>query len=411
MLIGTEHLVAGMELDKDIELKAGSYLITRRDLGDGRLTEKVIDSIRKFGDQIVPVQNRVFIKDDKFALSYVKKVLDKDLHRIAEGIATGKNYPNFLAEGEIQAKVMRVMEILYSNPNVVRIMYDVKFNASEQAKPLDLILEHSIRTTLLTVALGLRLRWTILSLVSIGTAALLHDMGILTTSLYSDLENLDELSTEDIAHFIEKHQAFSARLFQDQGMAMNPIHHREIFHTIANHHNPDPEDLKHGNTLLFHFADLVDEMISLLPHRLRYNFSSEQLELLGERYKRRCGLVHVLLALTRLYKHQGGLAWEIVSNLAGLFRMKELLGGDFDLRLQELIDWCPFDSAKANPQLDGNSLPNTIYCSRSNEEGFHCEHLLYVKAEIKDDKGNLKEFLKCGALNLRLQKLIGEGGS
>ena len=408
MLISTEHLVPGMELDKDIELRAGSYLITRRDLGDGRLTEKVIESIQKFGDQIVPVENRVVIKDDEFALGYVKKVLDKDLRRIAEGITTGKDYPNFLAEGEIQAKVMRVMEILYSNPNVVRVMYDLQFNSSEQARPLDLILEHSIRTTLLSVALGLRLRWTILSLVSIGTAALLHDMGILTTSLYSDLENLDELSSKDIAHFIEKHQAFSARLFQDQGMAMSPFHQREIFHIIANHHDPDPEDLKHGNTLLFHFADLLDEMISLLPHRLRYNFSSEQIELLGERYKRRCGLVNVLLALTRLYKHQGGLAWEMVSNLAGLFNMKELLGGDFDLKLQELVDWCPFSAAKANPQLEGNFLPNTIYCSKSDDEEFDCEHLLYVKAKIKDDQGKLKEYLKCGALNPRLQKLIGK---
>ena len=141
MLIGTQHLVPGMELDKDIELKAGSYLITRLDLSNGRLTEKVIESIKKFGDQIVPVQNRVFIKDDKIALGYVKKVLEKDLRQIAEGITTGKDYPNFLADGEIQAKVMRVTEILFSNPNIVRIMYDVKFNTSEQAKPLVLILE------------------------------------------------------------------------------------------------------------------------------------------------------------------------------------------------------------------------------------------------------------------------------
>lgn len=411
MLISTEHLVPGMKLDKDIELKAGSYLITRHDLGNGLLTEKVIESIKKFGDQIVPVQNRVFIKDDKIALGYVKKVLDEDLRQIAKGITTGKDYPNFLADGEIQAKVMRVTEILFSNPNIIRIMYDVKFNTSEQAKPLDLILEHSIRTTLLSVALGLRLRWTILSLVSIGTAALMHDMGILTSPLYSDLETLDELSSDDLSHFIEKHQALSARLFQDEGMAINPVHQREIFHIIANHHNPDSEDLKHRNTLLLHFADLLDEMISLMPHSLRYNFSSAQLELLGERYKRRCGLVNALLGLTRLYKHGGGLAWEIVSNLAGLFMMKELLGGDFDLRLQEIIDRCPFDSAKANPPLDGNSLPHTIYCSKSNEEGFLCEHLLYVKTAIQDDQGNMKEYLKCEALGPRLQKLIEKGES
>lgn len=406
MLISTEHLVPGMKLDKDIELKAGSYLITRHDLGDGLLTEKVIESIRKFGEQIVPVQDRVFIIDDEFALGYVKKVLGEDLRRIAKRITTGKDYPNFLTDGEIQTKVMRVMEILYSNPNVIRIMYDLKFNASEPAKPLDLILDHSIRTTLLSVALGLRLRWTILSLVSVGTAALLHDMGILTTHLYSDLENLDELPSDKLAHFIKHHQTLGASLFKDAEMPMNPFHQREIFHIIVNHHNPDPEDLKHRNTLLFHFADLLDEMISPLPHRLRYNFSSAQLELLGERYKRRSGLVNVLLALTRLYRHGGGLAWEIVSNLAGLFGMTELLGGDFDFRLQEIIDQCPFDSAKAYPSLDGNSLPHTVFCSKSNDQGFRCEHLLYVKAEIQDGRGKIREYLKCGILGPRLLELI-----
>ena len=411
VLVHTDHLVPGMTLDKDIELRAGSFLITRRELGDGGLTEKAIKSIRNFSPQIAPVNNRVFIMDDEFAINYIKNVVKEDLNRIAEGVISGKEYTNFLADGELQAKVMRVMEILFSNPDIVRCMYDAKYNTGEQAKPLDLILEHSIRTALLSVALGLRLRWTLLSLVSLGTAALLHDLGILNTSPYPDLESLDDFSTDSLAEFIEQHQECGANLFQDAELNMNPYQHREVLHIIANHHNPDPEDLKHRNTLLLHFTDLLDEMVSRMPYRLRYNFSPAQLEILGKLYKRRCGLVHVLLGLTRLYKRKGGPAWEMVCSLAGLFNMQKLLGGDFDVKLQEIIDCCPFDSAKVNPPLESNSLPHTIYCSKSIDDGFSCKDLLYVKVKIQDDKREMKEYLKCGALSSRLQLLLEKGES
>jgi len=407
VLVHTEHLVPGMMLDKDIELRAGSFLITRRDLGDGRLTEKAVKSIRNFSPQIVPIKDRVFIRDDEFALNYIKNVVKEELSRIANGITSGKEYTNFLADGAVQAKVMRVMEILFSRPDIARCMYDAKYNTVEQAKPLDLILDHSIRTALLATAVGLRLRWTLLSLVNVGTAALLHDLGILTTSPYPDLESLDGLPAEGLADFIEQHQRCSAGLFRQSGIEMNPYQKRDVLHIITNHHNPDPEDLKNRNTLLLHLTDLVDEMISLMPHRLRYNFSPAQLEVLGERYKRRCGLIYVLLGLTRLHKRSGGLAWEIVHSLAGLFNMEKLLGGDFDVKVHEIIDSCPFDSAKVNPPLDSNSLPHTIYCSKCNDKALSCEDLLHVKVKIQDANGEIKEYLKCGLLGPRLQKLVG----
>ena len=409
VILHTEHLVPGMVLDKDIELRAGSFLITRRELGDGRLTEKAIKSIWNFSPQIVPVSNRVFIQDDKFTLDYIKNVVKEDLNRIAEGITSGKAYTNFLADGELQAKVMRVMEILLSKPDIVRCIYDAKFNFGEQDKALDLILDHSIRTAMLATAIGLRLRWTLLSLVSVATAALLHDLGILTTSPYPDLQSLDDLPADSLAGFIEKHQENSASLLENSGITMNPYQQREVLHIIANHHDPDLEDLKHRNTILFHFADLVDEMISLMPHSLRYNFSPAQLEMLGEPYKRRYNLIFVLLGLTRLYKRKGGLSWAIIRNMAALFNMKNLLGGNFDVKLQEIIESCPFDSAKVNPPLNGNSMPHTIYCSKCNDNGFNCEDLLHVKVNIQNDYGEMKEYLKCSALNTRLQNLVEQG--
>jgi len=405
MQIHTDHLAPGMVLEKDIELKAGSYLITRRDLGDGRLTEKVIESVRKFSNQIVPENHKVFIKDDEFALGYIKKVVDEDLYRIAKEVASGHDIPNFLADVDLHEKVMRVMEMLFSNPNIIHTMYDARFNSGEQSKPLELILDHSLRTTLLSVALGLRLRWTIIALVSIGTAALLHDMGILCTSAYPRMSSLDDLTARGLENFIEEHQVHSTRLVQERQLSLSPYQRDEISHIIANHHHPDKEDRRHKNTLLFHFADLADEMISRLPHNVRYNFAPAQLARLGTRYKRRTGLVNLLLGLTRLYKRQGGLAWEIVSNLAGLFNMEEVLAGDFEEKLQDILNCCPSDSARANPPMGGNHLPSTIYCFKSTDDKFSCEHLLYSKLNVPGEDGGMTEYLKCDTLGKSLQDL------
>ena len=118
MLLHVDHLVPGMVLEKDIELRAGSYLITRNELCKGQLNEKNIEGIRKFSSQIIPDKDRVYILSDEFALDCVKNVVRKDLHRIAAEVTSGKNCPNYLEDFQLQDKVMRTMEILFSNPNI-----------------------------------------------------------------------------------------------------------------------------------------------------------------------------------------------------------------------------------------------------------------------------------------------------
>ncbi|MFC1544617.1 HD domain-containing protein, partial [Gemmatimonadota bacterium] len=275
MLVHTNHLVPGMKLEKDIELKAGSFLITRKELGGGPLNEVVIKAIRKFSHNLTPESHKVFIMDDKFALSYIKKVVDEDLKRIAEEITSSKDIPNFLADVDLHDKVMRVMDIVFSNPDVVRTMYDSRYNSNSEDTPLNLLLDHSIRTSLLTVALGLRLNFTVISLMCLGIAAFLHDMGILATSAYPDMESIDEMNSDELDKFIEDHQTLSADILQKSKLEINLFQRKEINHIVANHHHPEYNEGIHKNTLLFHLADLVDEMVSPMPHSNRYNFSAD----------------------------------------------------------------------------------------------------------------------------------------
>ncbi len=117
---------------------------------------------------------------------------------------------------------------------------------------------------------------------------------------------------------------------------------------IANHHRPDLNDLQHKTSILLYFAELVDEMISPMPYRMRFNFSPEQIKKLGERFGRRNGLVNVLLALIKLHKGKG-FAWQIVNSLVSLFSMDELLVEGYEEKLQLILDFCPFNCAVASP--------------------------------------------------------------
>jgi hypothetical protein len=408
MLICADHLVAGMRLARDIELQAGSYLITRRDLSEGVLTPNVIESIQKFSHQFVPYPDKVVVEDDEFTVRHVRKVLSEDLHRIMKQVTSGQVYPNFLTDGQIQVKVMRVMDMLFSNPDIVRIVYESKFSDETPKKPADLIIEHNIRVTLLSLALGLKMGWTIIGLMSLGTAALLHESGLFDSEISARMVKLDQCSEGEVRDFVEDHQARTVELLQNQQLSISSYHLSEIINIVAGHHKPDHDETGSRAALLFYFVDLLDEMVSALPHALRYNFSEQDIKILGKKFRRRVGLVELLTGLNKLYGREGGLRQEIVSNLAQIFSMPEVMVEDFPGKLQEIIDWCPFDSASAHPVYEGNFTPRTIYCSRSNEEGFDCRHMVYVNVEVKDEGGKSSEYLKCGALDPRLKSLIGK---
>ena len=404
MLMHVDHLIPGLELESDVRLKAGSFLITRKELPEGRLDEKVIESIRRFASQLAPESFMVSIKADERAFEQLKIILEKDVSAITNKIQEGKEYPNFLKDEELRAKVLRIMEKLISNPDLIKNMYDFKITKGEKASVVEQLHNHSIRVTLLSIALGLNLRWSIISLVNVGMAGILHDMGIMRTEYYPDLEKLDDLLPSELEIFVEEHQKKSVELFGERKVTLLPFTKQEILHMIANHHRPDLDDMQHKTTLLLYFAELVDEMITLLPYRTRYNFSPEQLKKLGDRFAKRNGMINVLLALIKLYKARG-LVWQMVTSLINLFSMDELLVENYEEKLQEIIEFCPFNCAVTYPPAGGNTLPRTVYCNNSLEPNFSCVHMGQVNIEIYLSWGKVKSYKKCATLTDRLHDL------
>ncbi|MFH1070471.1 MAG: HD domain-containing protein [Candidatus Glassbacteria bacterium] len=404
MLMHVDHLVPGLELESDVRLKAGSFLITRKELPEAKLNEKVIDSIRRFASQLAPVSFRVDIKPDEKALLQLKNILDQDVSQITEKIAEGKEYPNFLKDEELQDKVLRIMEKLISNPDLIRHMYDFKVSGEENDNVIRQLHDHSIRVTLLAISIGLKIHWSVISLVNVGMAGILHDMGIIRTGSFAKLKDLDDMLPNELEAFVEEHQRLSVQLFGERKVTLLPFTKQEIVHMIGNHHRPDLNDMRHKTTILLYFAELLDEMITPMPHKVRYNFSPDQVRKLGDRFARRNGLMNILLALIKLYKGKG-LSWQIVSALVSLFEMDEILIEGYEEKIKEIVDFCPFNSAVPYPPAGGNSLPRTIYCNNSLDPEFKCEHMSQVKIEIYVGSGKVKAYNKCATLTDRLHGL------
>jgi len=158
MQMHVDHLVPDLELESDVRLKAGSFLITRKELPGARLNAKVIESLRRFASQLAPVPYKVDVKADQLALNQLKSVFDQDVAQITQKISEGKEYPNFLDDEQLQDKLKRVMEKLVSNPDLIKHMYEFKISDSKNDTVIGQLHDHSIRVTFLAVAIGLKLR-------------------------------------------------------------------------------------------------------------------------------------------------------------------------------------------------------------------------------------------------------------
>jgi len=404
LLIHVDDLIPGMELEDDIRLRAGSYLITRKELNGGCLDENVIESVKKFSAQLSPEPNRVQVRADETTLGHLKSVLDSHIARIADSIASGKEYADFLASGDLREKVFRVMDKIISNPDIITNLYSFQLNRTKGSNRVEQIMDHSIRVCLLSIALGLRLRLSIVSLVNLGMAASLHDMGMLRCKLWPALDKLDDVGSVELEEFVQEHQEHSSRLFSDKNVNLLPHTRTEIISLISSHHRIDFDNPSNKTAVVLYLANLVDEMVSLMPYKTRFNFTPVQIHMAGEKMRSRNGMLNVLMALVKLTRGKG-FTWDAVITLAGMFSLDSVLVENYEEKLRSILEVCTYKCSVAYPHLGGNSLPRTVYCRNSLESGFSCEFLGQVRIEIITPSGQMTSYFKCSNLTDRLHEL------
>ncbi len=403
MLLYVDDIMPGMQLERAIALKAGSYLITPKEAPDG-LNEKFIDSIRRFSKQFTPLPDFVNIIENESTLAKLHEVLSADIARVAEAVKAGGDTPNFLSDGELEEKVARVVDKVLANPDVIREVYQFKNAFREGADSKTALLDHTFRVTLLAAATGVKLRMSVVSMINLVIASLMHDMGILRSEQYPALQVLDEFNDDQLQDFVDEHTGHSVETFKNAGMSMLPRTSLDIVRMIELHHGIDPAAEKpRSPAVVLHLADLVDEVIGPQPHKLRYNFSREQLRLLGTGMAQRNGVNRVMLALVKLYRKVPA-AWDTVVALAELFGLRELTVANYEEKLKGILDICPYGKQKPYPSLSDGQVPRMVYCNDL-EQQYQCEHRGQSQVAIQLPSGKMVQFFKCGTMTNSLVKL------
>ncbi len=403
MLLHVDDIVPGMQLESAIALKAGSYLITPKEAPEG-LNEKFIDSIQRFSNQFTPLPNFIKVVESDSVFARLGEVLSADIARVAEAVKAGGDMPNFLSDGDLEKKVTRVVDKVLANPDVIREVYQFKNAFREGADSKTALLDHTFRVTLLAAATGVKLRMSVISLINLVTAAMMHDMGILRTEMYPALEELDELHDDKVQDFVGEHTRHSVEIFENAKMSMLPQTRSDIVRTIELHHRMDLATEKpRSPAVVLHLADLVDEVIGPQPHKLRYNFSRENLRVLGTRMAQRNGVNRVMLALIKLYR-KIPVAWDTVVALCELFGLQELTIENYEEKLKGILDICPHAMQKPYPSLSGGKVPRMVYCF-DREHKFQCEHRGQSQVAIQTPSGQMVQYFKCGTMTNRLVEL------
>jgi nitrite reductase/ring-hydroxylating ferredoxin subunit len=403
LLLHVDDVIPGMQLESAIALKAGSYLITPKEAPDG-LNDKFILSIQRFSSQFTPLPNFVNIVENNSMFVRLGEVLSADITRVAEAVKADGDTPNFLSDGELEGKVTRVVDKVMANPDVIREVYQFKNAFREGASSKVALLDHTFRVTLLAAATGVKLRMSVISLINLVTASLMHDMGVLRTELYPALEELDELHDDKVQDFVDEHTRLSVEIFEKARMSMLPQTRSDIVRTIELHHRLDLATEKpRSRAVVLHLADLVDEVIGPQPHKLRYNFSRENLRVLGTRMAQRNGINRVMLALIKLYRKVPA-AWDTVVALCDLFGLQELTIANYEEKLKGILDICPHAMQKPYPSLSGGKVPRMVYCFDL-KQSFSCEHRGQSKVAIQTPTGKMVQYYKCGTMTNSLVAL------
>jgi len=407
VLLYVEDIVPGMRLESAIALKAGSYLITPQEIPDG-LDDKFIESIHRFSHQFSPLPDFVDIVEDERVIARIHQVLSADIARVADAVRSGGEIPNFLEDSELVNKVERVLDKVLANPEIIREVYKFKNAFRETADPRSALLDHTFRVALLATAMGVKLRMSVVSLINLAIAALLHDMGILVSRIYPNLQELDEMHDSQVQEFVETHTRLSVEVFESARMTVLPQTRAEITRIIASHHRLDlaAEKLRSPAAILF-LAEMVDELIAPLPHKIRYNFSPLQLRSLGTRMAQRNGINRVILALVKLYRSLPD-AWPAVVTLAELFSLGELTIENYEDRLKAILDICPHGMQVPYPPLSGSQVPRMIYC-KDLEQKHSCEHCGRTQVAIQTPSGKMVQYYKCGTQTNQLIELNQQG--
>ena len=272
-LLDLDSLAVGDTMAFDIFIKKSSDYIVIIEAGT-ILSESLYKKLEKQDDLYIfkKDKEKLILTCDslKFYVQYNKNNFEKRIQFIYE--LNTKLFNGFFANENNKLDLKCVNSIVKS------IIYLIKYDARFLKNTMPYFIgehnlpNHFLHVTIYTMSLGNSLKLTSKELVQIGTAALLHDVGLkkIDDSLIKKSTKLDEEELEKV----KKHSEYSVEI-----ITQNNIHDPYILDAVMHHHeqydgNGYPGKLKEKDISVFasiiSISDVFDALTTRRSYRKQY---------------------------------------------------------------------------------------------------------------------------------------------
>ncbi|MGB7603971.1 MAG: HD domain-containing phosphohydrolase [Lutisporaceae bacterium] len=258
------ELIPGDIIAKDVLSSTGTVLIKR----DTDINEKVIERLMKSYNETLFVFRKY--KNERMAISInINQILIDEIEDIVSN--TSKK---FLKNNKNINQIKKVIQDILINDEVIKLMLPIRALGED-------LFKHSINVALYSITVGREMHLPINKLIILGTAALLHDIGMLNVPKEILLKT-SSLSENEI-NIIKKHPRHGFEVIQNTDKF-----NLEIPTIILQHHekydgtgypNKLKNDKIHSMAKIINICDVFDAVTSERPYRSKFD-KYESIELL-----------------------------------------------------------------------------------------------------------------------------------
>jgi putative nucleotidyltransferase with HDIG domain len=264
MKVKVAELITGDVIAKDVFNSIGTILIKK----DTDINEKVIERLGKSYDDYLFVF-RKFDNDSGTNHININEILINEIDDIVSSTAK-----KFLKKNKDINQIKKVFIDILNNDEVIKLILSIRALGEDTFK-------HSINVALYAITVGREMHFPIHRLIILGTAALLHDIGMMNVP--KEIISKTETLTEWEKNIVKTHPKHGFDILQKTNKF-----NVEISTVILEHHekydgtgypNKLGNDKIHPMAKIINICDIFDALTSERPYRPKFD-KYESIEML-----------------------------------------------------------------------------------------------------------------------------------
>lgn len=305
-------IIAEPVMSDDLQILLGKgtllkkeYILKLKELGINEVyIEDGLDGIREYskGASISEIREKS-IEIKEACANQVKKILKRHIYRNGKELS------------ELRQSVNEILDNILSEPGVVKCVYEI-----QQREPD--IYEHTLNVCGMSMVVGLKMELEKNDIQKLGTAAMLHDLGLRYTTVKYENTELGDLSEEEQEEY-KKHTIYGYTVLfhedwlSEQEKNMILYHHENL---TGNGYPLHTDELSVLSQILS-VCDIMDEMICGICYKKRkiWEVLSYLEEIKGVYYHERiietiCSFIAVYPKGTKLLLNDGSVGVVVKQN-------------------------------------------------------------------------------------------------